>query len=321
MGIRVAGALAMESLTFLELGKTILRAENRPLAPSEIWKIAVARGVDKRLATEGKTPAQTLYSAIFLDQRDNPNTEFIKYDTSPARYFLKSLVKEEQSVQVKAKAAVEPTVPQIYVYAEKDLHSFLSYFAYQRFSAYCRTIRHSTSTKKEFGEWIHPDMIAVRYPRWHMNVGELSATFGETGLKLYSFELKRELTFSNLRESFFQAVSNSSWAHEGYVVAADISPEGEFQEEIRRLANSFGIGLIKLDIENADSSETIIPAKERETLDWDALNKLVNMNVDARGLIDQINKAMQIKDYKYGTFDGTEKPEPLASNKNSSKAV
>jgi len=46
-------------------------------------------------------------------------------------------------------------------------------------------------------------------------------------------------------------------------------------------------------------------------VDWDTLNKLVNMNPDAKVLVDQINKAMQIKDYRYGTFDSTMRPAPL----------
>jgi hypothetical protein len=301
----------MDKMTFVELAKKILREQKRPLAPSEIWKMAVSQGDDKRLETTGKTPAQTLYSAIYIDCHDNVNTDFVKYNTSPARYFLKSLTQPTLSSTLQETAASEPNVPQLHKFAEKDLHCFLSYFAYQRFEARARTIKHNSSTKKEFGEWVHPDIIGVRYPAWHSDVGELSAKFGETGLKFYSFELKKELTFSNLRESFFQAVSNSSWAHEGYLVAADVSADGEFREELRRLSSSFGIGVIEIDVENPDSSEIIIPAREREIVDWDTLNKLVNMNPDAKDLVDQINKAMQIKDYKYGVFDPTERPSPL----------
>ncbi len=33
---------------------------------------------------------------------------------------------------------------------------------------------------------------------------------------------KKIINRSNLRESFFQALSNSSWAHYGYLVAADL---------------------------------------------------------------------------------------------------
>lgn len=301
----------MDKLTFVELGKKILREANRPLAPSEIWKIAVSQGDNSRLETTGKTPAQTLYSAIFLDARHNPNTDFVQYNTSPARYFLKSLINDQQPLKMQEEAASEPVVPKLHNFLEKDLHPFLSYFSYQRFEANSKTIKHNSSTKKEFGEWVHPDMIAVKFPAWDMYVGELSARFGDTGLKFFSFELKRELTFSNLRESFFQAVSNSSWAHEGYLVASDVSADGEFREELRRLASSFGIGVIEIDVEDPDSSEILIPARERENVDWDTLNKLVNMNPDAKTMVDQINKAMQIKDYRYGTFDANERPTPL----------
>jgi hypothetical protein len=121
-------------------------------------------------------------------------------------------------------------------------------------------------------------MIAVRYPSWQSEVGELSGKFGDIGVKLFSFELKRELSFSNLREAFFQAVSNSTWAHEAYLASADISTDEDFRDELRRLSTSFGIGIIALDIEDADSSAILIPAKERPSLDWDTLNKLAKMN-------------------------------------------
>jgi uncharacterized protein len=97
IGEPVEGKSVMEKLTFLEFAKKVLREENRPLAPSEIWKIAVSKGYEKSLETTGKTPAQTLYSAILLNERDSPDTEFVKYDTSPARYFLKDLISDEQS--------------------------------------------------------------------------------------------------------------------------------------------------------------------------------------------------------------------------------
>ncbi len=34
------------NLTFLELAKKVLREEKRPLSPSEIWKVAVAKSYD-----------------------------------------------------------------------------------------------------------------------------------------------------------------------------------------------------------------------------------------------------------------------------------
>ncbi|WP_209445217.1 hypothetical protein [Rickettsia fournieri] len=40
--------------------------------------------------------------------------------------------------------------------------------------------------------------------------------------KALVFLSKKIINRSNLRESFFQALSNSSWAHYGYLVAADL---------------------------------------------------------------------------------------------------
>jgi hypothetical protein len=142
LGEPAEGKSVMEKLTFLELAKKVLREENRPLAPSEIWKIAVSKGYEKSLESTGKTPARTLYAAILLNERDSPDTEFVKYDTSPARYFLKDLISDEQSAKLQAEAASEPSVPEIHRYTERDLHVFLSYFIYQRFNANAKTIHH-----------------------------------------------------------------------------------------------------------------------------------------------------------------------------------
>ena len=90
---------------------------------------------------------------------------------------------------------------------------------------YTKTINHSKSTKKEFGEWVHPDIVGCYFPidEWDTQVMNLSSAIGNTSIKILSFELKRELNLGKLRESFFQAVSNSSWANESYLVAAEIS--------------------------------------------------------------------------------------------------
>jgi hypothetical protein len=65
---------------------------------------------------------------------------------------------------------------------------------------------------------------------------------------------KKELNSSNIRSSFFQAVSNSSWANEGYLVATSISTS-EVEEELRMLSALHGIGVILLNPENPTESE------------------------------------------------------------------
>jgi len=97
-------------------------------------------------------------------------------------------------------------------------------------------------------------------------------------LRLFSFEIKKGLSRANYREAYFQAVSNSSWAHEGYLVAIHIKQDDEFLAELERLASSFGIGIIQLDPHDIDASRILYPARGRDTLDWETINKLCEQN-------------------------------------------
>lgn len=78
-----------------------------------------------------------------------------------------------------------------------------------------------------------------------------------------------------------------AWANESYLVAAEVSDEEEFRSELARLSTSFGIGVIKLDLNNPHSSEIIFPAKYREALDWETINKLT-MNNDFKEFISTV---------------------------------
>lgn len=51
-------------------------------------------------------------------------------------------------------------------------------------------------------------------------------------------------------------------------------------DELRRLNNAFGIGGIRLDAEHFMQSEILFSANEKESLDWDTINRLVDDNRD-----------------------------------------
>lgn len=292
-------------LTFLGLAEKILRDEKKPLSPAEMWKIAETKGYDKELETKGKTPWSSLYTTVFLDTRDNGDTIFYKIGERPARYFLKELQSTVKADKLD-KAVHQPDISadSAYEYNESDLHPFLTYYARAYLQAYTKTIRHNTSTKKEFGEWVHPDMIGVYFPvkDWKTEVLDLSAATGNTALKIYSFEIKKALSFSNLREAFFQAVSNSSWANEAYLVAAEVSQDEDFLSELRRLSVSFGIGVLQLSVDDPDSSKVLYPAREREPIDWETLNKLT-MNKDVQELLTRIKNDLQTKEFIEEKYD------------------
>jgi len=106
----------------------------------------------------------------------------------------------------------------------------LTYYVYTYKEIYTKTIYQEASNKKQFTQWVHPDIVGVYFhiDKWENEVLEIAGYFGNPGLKLFSFELKKKLDFNNLRESFFQEVSNSSWANEGYLVAEDILEYDDF---------------------------------------------------------------------------------------------
>ncbi len=293
-------------LTFVALAEKVLRDEKRPLSPKEIWQLATERGYDKQLSSQGKTPKQTLYTVVYVDAKKNPSTIFYKAAESPARYFLKDLQASVGAATIQA-AVQKPDVsaPEPYDYKESDLHPPLAYFAHLRFDAFTKTIKHQNSKKSEFGEWVHPDMVGVYFPfgDWCPAVLEATAALGSRGVKLFSFEIKKELSFSNLRAAFFQAVSNSSWANEGYLVAAELSDDPEFLSELSRLSTSFGIGVIRLDIETPEGSEVVFPAKERAQVDWDTVNKLASMNKDVTQFLVRFKNDLSIKEVTTEQYD------------------
>lgn len=276
-------------MTFLELAERVLREEKRPLTASEIWTLATDKGYDKQLNSEGKTPWATLGAQIYVNAKDNPKSPFAQTDSRPKKFYLKS--QASQLDLSETAVSKEPTVvkKKRFDFLEKDLHPYLTYYAYYHLRCYTKTINHSQSSKKEFGEWVHPDIVGCYFPLddWKQEVYELSSSIGNISIRLLSFELKRELSFGNLRESFFQTVSNSSWANESYLVAAEVSEEEEFRSELSRLSTSFGIGVIKLNLDDPHSSEIIFPAKYREALDWETINKLT-MNSDFKEFISTV---------------------------------
>lgn len=114
-----------------------------------------------------------------------------------------------------------------------------------------------------------------------------SINLGDT-FKLISYEIKKEITNDyDLKKFFFQAVSNSSWANYGYLVAFEIN--SSLYDEMKRLSQSFGIGIIEL---NANAFESkVIFASKFKSLDFITIDKLCNIStIDFAKLIEQVEK-------------------------------
>ena len=136
-------------------------------------------------------------------------------------------------------------------------------------------------------------MISVKFTKFNKETSEvfLKAVNINDAFKITSYELKKEiLTDYELKKCYFQAVSNSSWANNGYLVAMNIN--NGLMDEMGRLNESFGIGIIEL---SSDPSKTrvLFPAQYKK-LDIRTIDKLslVNKNFEKFiGYVEQILSA------------------------------
>jgi len=297
-------------MTFVEIAEVVLKGSNKPLNSRQIWDEAVACGLTLELKSIGKTPWATLGARVYVDLKNNKNSKFTKigkgkFGLAPSNQIVAlpsiSLPAEvpvaAQALNKQKTSAVQlQSSKQEEYFLEKHLHPFLAYFAFYKLKAYSKTLNHSKSVKSSYGEWVHPDMVSCAFPflqaEWHSEVSSLSRSIGNAPIRLCSFELKRKIDMTNLREVFFQAVSNSSWANESYLVAAKISSDQDFLGELKRLSSSFNIGIIRLDTADPDGGEIMLPARFKENLDWDTMNKLA-MNKDFKNFLSRVQKDLK----------------------------
>lgn len=283
--------------SFLDMAEDVLKKEQAPLTFQQLWEHAKSSGVAEKVGTKGKTPWDSLGSRLYVDVRDNADSKFIKVGKRPTRFFLKSRESEVSEALVEKIEIEEAKKPAPKTaYNERDLHALLTYFVYanptfSRGRSICtKTIFHENSKRKGFNEWLHPDIVGVYLPLddWNPDVIAFNQLLDNNSIRLFSFELKKSVTKATYRESFFQAVSNSSWAHEGYLVAAHITEDDDLLAELERLCASFGIGIIILNLTDFDSSRVLFPARPRDVLDWETVNKLCEQNKDFEKFIQDV---------------------------------
>lgn len=171
---------------------------------------------------------------------------------------------------------------------ERDLHYHLEKFLNLK-QIKSMTIFHEISKKSTDLKWLHPDMVGwSHYSNHSKEVLELSRCLSLNIIDLYSFEIKHELTLSNLRKYYFQAVSNSSWANYGYLVVSSMDIfNNDLLMEIQRLNIEFRIGVILLDIKNHFKSKIVVESKKRDVIDRNLINIMVKNN---KNFFEYINK-------------------------------
>lgn len=176
--------------------------------------------------------------------------------------------------------------------AEAELYPLLSRYLISQKNLIPMRIDEKRSSQSRGGggnHWLHPDIVALEDSLENSHPATISVgeSYRSHLIKLWSFEVKKKLTVGNTREAFFQTVSNSSWANFSYLVAVSIDEAAK--EELEILCPSHRVGLIRLDEDDPNESEILIPAEEKSSLDWGIINRLAVENSDFRKFLDALS--------------------------------
>lgn len=244
----------------------------------------------------GKTPSMTISSQLgdFIRKGDS-RVKRIKQNNGIYSYYLS---KNEQHIGIEILSGdIEnqnikiSKINKSKTYEERDLHILLSSYL-KNTDTYSKTIFHEQSNGKDNHQiWTHPDMVGIKFLNLQTKASQnfLKSIHRVDTFKMSSYELKREINSdSELKRAFFQAVSNSSWANFGYLVAFEFGDS--LYEEMSRLNQSFGIGIIELNA-NPYQSKILFPAIYR-ALDFKTIDKLCKMNKEFEKFVEQIEKLM-----------------------------
>ncbi|MEI0749868.1 HTH domain-containing protein, partial [Brachyspira pulli] len=250
-------------MTYYDAAKKVLEQSDVPMHYKDIWSKVIELGYDKEIEQLSNfnrlTPWISLASKIYSDIKYNPDTTiFVK--VGRGQFFLKDKINNSNqnlineinnlSEEDDAEEVTENTITNKKI-LEEDLHIPLTKYLYSM-KIYSKTINANATDVNLKGKmkWGTPDIVAVTFKDYiNKSVLELFNHINLPTTELYAYELKLKLTLGSLTEYYFQALSNSGWANESWLVAMEIDENNydELMEEIKRLNQSFGVGVIKLD--------------------------------------------------------------------------
>lgn len=178
---------------------------------------------------------------------------------------------------------------------EKDLYPILAQFCD---SINIKTLRIDEKESKKdrgknYNKWLYADMVGFKdlITGFNNQTKECLIEYADERSYLYSFEVKDgKIETWNLREYFFQTVSNSSWANYSYLVAEDVNDKAI--DELQLLCSSFKIGYIQLNKENPLESQIVIAAP-KTSLDWSMINRIANENKGFQKYLENITLVYQ----------------------------
>ncbi|GAA6890550.1 COG2958 family protein [Helicobacter pylori] len=300
--------------------QSVLEVIKEPIKVTEVYdkaKELFEKGeIESMFDYGGNTPDQSVSASIYTALNKGEELPFLKAQEKPVLIALKDVAKEPVLNTQK------PSAPSAKIMHERNLHPFLTYMAFlnENLKCYTKTIFHEESSKSPKGmdRWLYPDMVGVRflYAEWsNKNLIAFSKKFDTLPVKLVSFELKKEISVHNCRECYFQAISNSSWANEGYLVGHHIDThDPKLMDLLKRLHASFGIGVIDLRTDE-DKSAILLNAKYKEKIDYTVALELSEKNEEFSSFLKSVVDYDPKNQNRYkDEFDEIKKKEKLYPN-------
>ncbi|WP_064816923.1 COG2958 family protein [Helicobacter pylori] len=308
----------------IEIVQSVLEITG-PIKPTEVYdkaKELFEKGeITNMFDCGGKTPHQSVSSYIYTALNKGEELPFKKVQEKPVLIALKGAAKEPV-LNIEKPGVSSVKIVHNKIMHERDLHPFLTYMAYynENLKCYTKTIFHEESSKSPKGmdRWLYPDMVGVRFLHAELsneNLIAFSKKFDTLPIKLVSFELKKEISVHNCRECYFQAISNSSWANEGYLVGRHIDTHNpQLMDLLKRLHASFGIGVIDLRTDE-DKSAILLNAKHKEKIDYTVALELSAKNEKFSGFLKSVVDYDPNHPHRYkDEFDEVKKKEELYPN-------
>lgn len=174
-----------------------------------------------------------------------------EYSASAIQRVLDALVKKEQISAGGSDSLTEYQIPETdaaTVSLERELDEpLIAWLAEQDIDARSMAPGGKQGIKGT-NLWRFPDVVGcIDYrKKFDPLIGRLGTATGSGHLDLFSFEVKKNLTPATLRHHVLEGVSNSAWAHYRYVVCQPC--DDEVREEVRKLSQTHGVGLIELEV-------------------------------------------------------------------------
>ena len=189
---------------------------------------------------------------------------------------------------------------------EWDLYPLLCTYLHIMKNIYPKRInekKYSSARIRGRNEWMNPDIVGLQVisEPWCKTTKDMVNSQKLFQTSLWSFEVKRKLDLSNVRKSFFQTVSNSSWANYAYLVAVDIDDKA--MDELQILCRGHNIGVIQLNKESPLDSQIRIPAQDNLETDIDIMNKICCDNKDFADYVEKITEFYQTGKIKKSEWD------------------